>query len=1819
MKVRYFNIAILNVFLLVTLSVSVYGSVYNTFYGQAAPIRAETPKVVLQSGIAGTSTIYTNNTSAKVSVVAPRNWWNLDYDYRKQISIINNVASTLGSGYSVCLIVNTASLVSGGKMLPSGNDLRIVYLNGSSWVEIDRDVIDMNAGSTKVWFKTQAGISASGSDNNYYMYYGNPSAASPPANKSNVYDFWDDFNDGSLGSAWTFSQIGGASGSCSESGTVVILNATNSGDLWDASDNLLFLSISRSYDVLVESYTSSWGGSHQTWSKMGGVQLRQSLDANSKNRIMSPVYSAVGATNSYRLSTGGSTFEQTTSTQPKYCRLSRIEGTSRAWYSTDGVSWTELGSQISFSGGLSNPVRLGIHLAGLSSSSHWVEVDWFKVRKYVDPEPSTSVGPEESYSYYPTGYNVLAGNYVSGSVPSSVQTVDTNYFNVKSVGTSTAYNPSGYSLLGSTTWVSGATGDLTSNNAAYMTFRSYVSSTSTTTKTDAFIAYRSNTGANTSSSPKIRNWDGDTALWDAENEMSTAGSPVRYVRVAVSPIPQRALEKIVVTLSDDGRLDAYVFDGTSWTVTSNIGEVWTTPPADARRPFDIVYESTSGDALLVYGTTVAGGTNDIAYRVWSFQSGWSLEQYYDDAGHATKITATYVVLASDPNSDRIGMAYIDSTNSHANAVIWDGSAWSNSIEVTGAVAITTEECIAIASESVSGAFMAVAGEGEFIKWARFATSWSTVSIFDINSGATSAMNWLKLASSQNNRIMLTSVDGGSDLCTAVWDTNSMGNRQWETATESIGILTSSTYYTSLRFTAQASKPVTNIMVYVQTVSSSPAYRLGIETSASTYLPSGTYVGGASNYAVATPTATGWLNLTLPSPATLTAGTVYHITVRYDSGTIGASNYIALRRLGANMNNFRPNEKTVDSWLNTIYYTTSATVQNRDPLFVLRYSDSTYEAMPYDTATAHNIYGVYWFSEKWTQSGNQVIKGINIPLIKTGTPPDSLYVVLRNETDSQDVATITVPQGDITTPLQWYERYFGSPVQLVNGKTYRLILKSPSSTSLNYFTCRSLSTGQSGALTYDGTNSVYSASINSGSIWTDTTARDLTYIILLQNSGTSGWIPNAPWDATVDTNAQRCADFAWGYRLPPAFENQGLLVYGTTANQITWRRFRAPNYMTAATNVPMGANIHPWVQLKPNTRDITGDMKILGAVLEGTVFAIGAISWDGTTLTVIGTSTITANTNAITYECFEIEYNWFGDPTEFTSEVEFTGTSNTQSWTQLAWTIDSSFTTTGVATTFQLYNYNTSSYPTSGDGYMTDTIGINDITKTQTVTTDPAQFRDAAGNWRIKIKGVKTTTSHFDFGADWIEFKPTYTYGAYTASTEFLFSSMTKNTPTQLNLTIVSEYNIANVSVTIQVWNYSSSTYAVSGEGYLTYTSSGSNETKLLSINTNPQFYTSSGYAKIKVTGVKSTTTQFQQKTNQIKLDYRYSASNYALDYDGSNDYVEVPDSASLDITGEITVEAWIKPIAFTHEFPGIVCKWDWSSINPQRSYSLYLTGYNKVWFMLSNDSLWHDEYSLQSSAVLSTDTWYYIAGVYNGSVMKLYINGVKDAEKNAILTIYSGTAKLSIGSSMTDGSVATDETFNGIIDEVRISNVSRSASEISANWNDGKGKRLEADANTAALWHFDEGTGDTTYDETINDNNGTLKPSYPSDCPSWVNGFSFPTQTYDHVLKVVNRFADNWTVNLQVYDSTNIDRLSSLNISLHDGTSSNQIAISGGTIIKSEGEQYNLPGGSGSTIYISINNLQATTTDTSYLYVYLKIKVPNTSTYNLFIIVFEIT
>src|SRR5207244_10710799 len=103
-------------------------------------------------------------------------------------------------------------------------------------------------------------------------------------------------------------------------------------------------------------------------------------------------------------------------------------------------------------------------------------------------------------------------------------------------------------------------------------------------------------------------------------------------------------------------------------------------------------------------------------------------------------------------------------------------------------------------------------------------------------------------------------------------------------------------------------------------------------------------------------------------------------------------------------------------------------------------------------------------------------------------------------------------------------------------------------------------------------------------------------------------------------------------------SKGLLVWSTTAGQITYRTFTAPNTWGSVTNVATGATDHTWIQLRTNPSTQAGATKILGAASENTAQSLGGIRWDGTTFTVLGTSTVSAKGGGfMEYEMFHLKY------------------------------------------------------------------------------------------------------------------------------------------------------------------------------------------------------------------------------------------------------------------------------------------------------------------------------------------------------------------------------------------------------------------------------------------------------------------------------------------------------------------------------------------------------------------------------------------------------
>jgi len=111
-----------------------------------------------------------------------QNWWNASYGYRKQLTISAPAGQSLPTGYPIKITEDTSALQTASKVRSDRKDWRIVYFNGSSWVDLYRDYVDTSI----TVFSLQAPIAAGASDTNYYIYYGysGESTTKQPSNDS---------------------------------------------------------------------------------------------------------------------------------------------------------------------------------------------------------------------------------------------------------------------------------------------------------------------------------------------------------------------------------------------------------------------------------------------------------------------------------------------------------------------------------------------------------------------------------------------------------------------------------------------------------------------------------------------------------------------------------------------------------------------------------------------------------------------------------------------------------------------------------------------------------------------------------------------------------------------------------------------------------------------------------------------------------------------------------------------------------------------------------------------------------------------------------------------------------------------------------------------------------------------------------------------------------------------------------------------------------------------------------------------------------------------------------------------------------------------------------------------------------------------------------------------------------------------------------------------------------------------------------------------------------------------------------------------------
>ena len=206
--------------------------------------------------------------------------------------------------------------------------------------------------------------------------------------------------------------------------------------------------------------------------------------------------------------------------------------------------------------------------------------------------------------------------------------------------------------------------------------------------------------------------------------------------------------------------------------------------------------------------------------------------------------------------------------------------------------------------------------------------------------------------------------------------------------------------------------------------------------------------------------------------------------------------------------------------------------------------------------------------------------------------------------------------------------------------------------------------------------------------------------------------------------------------------------------------------------------------------------------------------------------------------------------------------------------------------------------------------------------------------------------------------------------------------------------------------------------------------------------------------------------------------NNALNFDGVNDYVSVNSSAALNITSNLSLSAWVYRNS-SGKYDCIIGKDNYAGNN---GYSLWIYDDDKLTLRFGNSRIY------KSSTSIPSGTWVHVAGTFDGTNAKLYINGTLDSSYPASAPtsnsggLYLGTPQDAVGNPLFN--------FSGTLEDIRIWNIALTQSAIQSSMNN---ELLGNESGLVAYYSFNQGIagGDNTgistiTDKTANAFNGTL-------------------------------------------------------------------------------------------------------------------------------------
>ncbi len=188
-------------------------------------------------------------------------------------------------------------------------------------------------------------------------------------------------------------------------------------------------------------------------------------------------------------------------------------------------------------------------------------------------------------------------------------------------------------------------------------------------------------------------------------------------------------------------------------------------------------------------------------------------------------------------------------------------------------------------------------------------------------------------------------------------------------------------------------------------------------------------------------------------------------------------------------------------------------------------------------------------------------------------------------------------------------------------------------------------------------------------------------------------------------------------------------------------------------------------------------------------------------------------------------------------------------------------------------------------------------------------------------------------------------------------------------------------------------------------------------------------------------------------------------------YLEAPDSPSLSITNNMTIETWVKfeelPPQTGQTSTRFASHWD-SSVN-QKGFLWSLRNQDGVYLLdFANSSNGTSDSLVEVAWTPNTGVWYHVAVTFQSGVVKFYVDGVQQGsdQTSAMPTIKDSTSNFNVGSVQ-----GPNDLLTGNFDDMRLWNTVRTQSEIALN----RSRELAGTtSNLVAYWKFNNDYTDST-------------------------------------------------------------------------------------------------------------------------------------------------